>query len=362
MQVVIENCGKGRNHLKIKVSRIECFPSFPAEARVAKTMLLALALVLCGGRDATAENCQTSTDMDAATRSAITATGQRYFDMVAKGDAGSLRQNAIPSVASDFSGIEATVKSHQPDLAGAHATARAPFLLEAEGAAPIAHAEFFCGIFGKSGQTPTSAVFYLNNLPPGKYAAVILDGSAKVPTAVSFILQQVGNDWKLGGLYIKALQSVGHDSDWFTARAREYKAKGQMHNAWLYFLMARSLVSPLPFMSTAVTDKLYDESQSLLPADIPAEGKTVDFQAGTTTYKLVSMYPDAMGNDLDLLVRYQVNDISNTNQTYQSNVALMKGLVTKYPEFKEAFAGINARAVDPGGRDYGTLLAMKDVK
>jgi hypothetical protein len=126
--------------------------------------------------------------------------------------------------------------------------------------------------------------------------------------------------------------------------------------------MARNLISPLSFMSTAATDKLYDESQSLQPADVPAEGKTVDFQAGTATYKLTAMYPDAMGKDLDLLVRYQVNDLSNTNQTYQGNITLMKALITKYPEFKEAFAAVNARAVDASGRDYGTLLAMKDIK
>ena len=42
----------------------------------------------------------------------------------------------------------------------------------------------------------------------------------------SLILQQAGTDWKLGGLYIKAAQVAGHDSDWFLARAREYKAKG----------------------------------------------------------------------------------------------------------------------------------------
>jgi hypothetical protein len=255
------------------------------------------------------------------------------------------------------------VRDHQKNLAGSHPTARPPFLLEADGAAPIAHAEFFCGVFGKSGQTAGSAAFYLNNLPPGKYGVVILDAaSAQGPNAISLILQQVGNDWKLGGLYIKALQVGGHDSEWFTARAREYKAKGQLHNAWLYYLMARNLVSPLPFMSTAATDKLYDESQSLQPADLPAEGKTVDFQAGGATYKLTAMFPDAMGNDLDLLVRYQVIDISNTNQTYQSNIAVMKALAAKYPEFKQAFAAVNARAVDPSGRDYGTLLSMKDIK
>ena len=190
--------------------------------------------------------------------------------------------------------------------------------------------------------------------------------SAKGAYTVSLILQQQSSDWKLGGLYIKAAQSGGHDSDWFAARARDFQAKGQTHNAWLYYLEARSLASPLPFMSTAATDKLYDESQKVQPADFPADGKTVDLStattAGTPTYKLTALFPEVVGNDLDLIVKYQAADISNTKQTYQSNVAVMKALVAKYPELRDAFAGVVARAVDPSGHDYGTLLAMKDIK
>ena len=115
-------------------------------------------------------------------------------------------------------------------------------------------------------------------------------------------------------------------------------------------------------MSTLATDKLYDESQSLQPADLPTDGKTVDLSAGATTYKLTAAFPEVVENNLDLIVKYQVTNISNTTQTYQSNVAVMKALVAKYPELKDAFGGIVARAVDPGGRDYGTMLAMKDIK
>ena len=97
------------------------------------------------------------------------------------------------------------------------------------------------------------------------------------------------------------------------------------------------------------------------PADLPV-GKTVDLTAGTATYKLISIFPEIVGNDLDLIVKYQAADISNTNQTYQGNVAVIKALAAKYPEMRDAFAAIVARAVDPSGRDYGTLLAMKDIK
>lgn len=326
----------------------------------ASTFLLLTLIFLPRARG---EDCQTSTDMDDATRSALTSAGQRYFNMIGKGDIASLKANSIPSLASDFSGIEGTIKENQPKLAGTQGTARPPFLLDAPGTAPIAHAEFFCGVFGKTGQTSNSAAFYLNNLPPGKYGVVLLDAAAaKPPETVSFILQQMGTDWKLGGLYVKSLQFAGHDSDWFITHARDYKAKGQVHNAWFYFLEARELISPLPFMSTATTDKLYDESKGMQPPDVPADGKTASLPAGTNTYQLTAIFPEAVGNDLDLIVKYSASDVSNTNLTYASNVAVMKALVAKYPEVRDAFAAVVARAVDPSGRDYGTMLPMKDIK
>jgi hypothetical protein len=327
----------------------------------------ALALLAFPAATAVAESCMTASDMDNATRSALVAAGMRYFDLVAKGDTAALRQGAMPSVAADFSGIEAAVKKDQPTIAGSKATARPPFLLETQGTAPVPRAEFFCGVFGSQGQTRDSAVFALSNLAPGKYAVVILDApSPKGAYTVSLILQQQSTDWKLGGLYIKAMQSGGHDSGWFAARAHDFQAKGQTHNAWLYSVEAISLVAPLPFMSTAASDKLYDESQKLQPSDFPAEGKSTDLSsgsaAGTATYKLTALFPEVVGDDLDLIVRYQAADVSNTQQAYQSNVAVMKALVAKYPELRDAFVGVVARAVDPAGRDYGTLLAMKDIK
>jgi hypothetical protein len=324
----------------------------------------ALILVFGFAVPVAAENCTTSNDMDPAIKTAMVAAAEHYFDLLVKGDANALRQASIPSLAADFSAIESTVKDDLPALAGAKATARPAFLLEAAGTAPLPRAEFFCGVFGSNGQTKDSAIFTLANLPPGKYGAVILDisGGAKGAYTVSLILQQTGSDWKLGGLYIKPAHTGGHDLDWFVDHAREYESKGQTHNAWLYYLEARSLVSPLPFMSTAITDKLYDESQKALPPDFPADGKTVDLSAGTATYKLTDLFPDIVGNDLDLVVKYRVASVADTSQAYSSNVAVMKALVAKYPELRDAFAGIVARAVDPNGRDYGTLLAMKDVK
>jgi hypothetical protein len=322
------------------------------------------ALLAAAPQAAHSQTCQASSELDDAVRTPIQVAGQRYFDMASKGDAASLKQNAIPSLASDFLGIETLVKDRQPDLNGAQATMKNLFLLDAStgGPDPTANAEFLCGVFNKNGQTSNSAVFVFNNLPPGKYAAVLLSAaSSKAPLMFTEILQQVGTDWKLAGLYMKPAQIAGHDSDWFLQQARQYKAKGQMLNAWFHYQQATSLSSPVKFMSTLATDKLYDESEKLRPADLPGE-KTVDLPAGTATYKLTAIFSDAVGSDFDLIVRYQSADASNTKQAYADNVAVMKALVAKYPELRDAFAGMVARAQDASGRDYGTLLAMKDIK
>src|SRR6266849_7477955 len=310
------------------------------------------------------QTCFTSDDMDATTRSALQAAASRYFDMVSRGDTASLKQNSIPNVANSFAAIENTIKENQANLAGAHAAPRAPFLLKAEGSAPLPKAEFLCGVFGAGGQTMNSAEFIIPNLPPGSYGVVTLDiTTQKTPYTLAFVLQQQGTDWKVGGFFLRATQVGGHDSKWFLDRARAFKAKGQNHNAWLYFIEGRELAVAVPFMYTQFTDKLYDEVQGVKPPDFPADGSTVDLTAPTgKSYKLIAIYPFASAKELDVVVKYQTVDVSNTGQTFQENMAVMKALLLKFPELRDAFEGIVARGVESSGRDYGSLMPMKDIK
>jgi len=154
-------------------------------------------------------------------RSSVMATARRFYDMVAHGDVESLRQNAITSLATNFSGIENAIKENQANLAGTQPMPRPPFVLKAEGTTPLQRAEFLCGIFGSQGQTRDSAVFVIPNLPPGNYAIETLDAaSPQGAYTVSFVLQQQGAVWKLGGFYAKLTQIAGHDGNWFADRAR----------------------------------------------------------------------------------------------------------------------------------------------
>ena len=110
-------------------------------------------------------------------------------------------------------------------------------------------------------------------------------------------------------------------------------------------------------------DKLADEMQQARPADFPSPNQPMNLTVGGKTYRVTQLFPDSDGNNLDLIVKYQAtSEISNTSATFQDNMAVIKAIVARYPELRAAFAGVVARAVDSSGRDYGSLLAMKDVK
>jgi hypothetical protein len=330
--------------------------------RVGRLWGPAIWLVLLGAT-AGAQVCQTAADIDPPARASLEVTARRYFEMSARGDSAGLKQNSIATVAANFAGIEEAVKENQAAFTGAQAAARPPFLLTSDGPEPLARAEFLCGVFGKLGQTKDSAVFVLNSLPPGKYGVVIFDlTGAKSGMTLTLVLQQAGTEWKLAGFFARSSQAAGHDAGWFTQRARDFKGKAQNRNAWLYFRQAVPLSSPVDFMSTLATDKLYDEIQAMQPADLPANGVFTEISAGGKSYRLTEIFPLAVGDDLDVVVKYQAADISDSVRTFQENTVVVKALVVKFPELRDAFAGVVARAVDPSGRDYGTLLLMKDLK
>jgi hypothetical protein len=310
---------------------------------------------------AVAQTCQEAGDIAPATRSAIESTAKDFQQMSARGDVNGLRAASIPSLAADFAGIEQAVHDNQQALNGP-AAIRKTYLLEQPGPAVAARAEFYCGVFGANGNTANSAGFVLPNLPAGHYALVIMDiNGPKGPYTLSLILEQMGSAWKLGGYYAKSFQVAGHDSDWYAQKAREFKQKGQLHNAWFYFWQARDMAAPVPFMSTLKLDKLYEEAEQVRPSDLPTDA-AVTADLGGRNFKLMTAFPVVASDQLDLVVKYESSDVSNTTQSFQDNMALMRGLVIRYPELREGFAAIVARAVAPNGQDYGTLLAVKDIK
>ncbi len=324
---------------------------------------LAFTACLLVSATAFAQECSQAGEMDPAVRTAIDRAAIQYVQFAAHGDAQSLRLASIPALAAAFDGVQRAVTQDQGQL-GDQVTIRRDYFLDASKAtAKISRAEFFCGIFGSNGHTPSSASFVIPNLDPGLYALVLTNAAGgKVPYMATVVLQNLQGQWKLAGYYPKPTQVAGHDAAWYVQQARGFKRQGQLHNAWFYYVLAWEIYAPVDFMSSLQLDKLSNEIQAARPFDVPGPQSAPLAAANGRTYNLTQEFalPDDKGQ-LSLVVKYEAADVSNTAQTFQDNTAVMKALVAKFPELRSAFSGLVARATTATGQDYGTLLAMKDI-
>ena len=326
-----------------------------------RALYLAFAILLMASwcSRAYAQTCDSGADLNAATKSAIESAAQRYFNMSAQGDVAGLKANAIPAVAGNFSGIEQAVVDNKKYFTEGQPTVTGTYLLDASQLKNGQRADFYCGIYN----SPQRVGFSIPNLPVGRYAVVIQKISGdKDPVTLTMILQEMGGSWKLAGYYPRLNAIAGHDGDWYLTQARQYKGKNQLHDAWFYYLTAWDLLAPVNFMSNPQLDKIAQEMETARPADLPSAQSPMNLSANGKVFKITELAPVPVGNDLNLRVRYESADATNSAVAFQDNMAVIKGIVGKYPELRDAFNAVIARAVDSGGHEYGSLLAMKDVK
>ena len=331
-------------------------PGWKRSQRMVLRVGLLLALMSAGH----AQECFSGTEIDAPTARAIQSAAQQYFNMSSQGDVAGLRANALPEVAANFGGIESAVMSNKQYFALGQPAETRFFVLDATNSKTTwQRADFYCGIYN----SPERVGFSIPNLPPGRYAITIAKVSGKEPVTLTLILAEDGkNVWKLAGYYTRRNTIGDHDGQWFLSKAREFKAKGQPLNAWFYYLTAWDLLAPVDFMSTPQLDKITDEIQASRPADVPTASAPLELSAGGKSFKVQELAAVSVGPDFDLRVKYETADASNPTLASQENAAMIRALLAKYPELRDAFATVIARATDSAGHDYGTLTPMKDVK
>jgi hypothetical protein len=346
-----------RHHAGEAMSRMP--ENLAAFFRSVSYSLFATVVILAGCRLSSAQSCASGADLDAATKTAIDSAATQYLNMSKNGDVAGLKANAIPAITGNFGSIEQAVVSNKPYFNDGQATITGTYLLDASQAkAALPQADFYCGIYNSSDRIG----FSIPNLPPGRYAVAIQKVNGKNPITLTLVLQEMGGGWKLAG-YFPRLNSIGgHDGDWYLTKARDYKAKNQLHDAWFYYLTAWDLLAPVNFMSTPQLDKISAEMQSARPSDMPSQSAPMSLSASGKTFQITELAAVPVDNKLDLRIRYQNANATTTNVAFQDNMAVIKAIVAKYPELRDAFDSIVARAVDNSGQEYGTLLPVKEIK
>lgn len=307
-----------------------------------------------------AQDCHQDKEIDPSTYDAIVSAATRYLQMASRGDVAGIRQASMPVLSNAFAGVEQSVAQYKDGLAGTPTTHHV-YLLDASNYTGD-RAEFFCGVYGAAGHTARSTGFSIPGLPQGKYALIVQEVTAsKGPYMLTQILQQQGGQWKIAGFYLKPMTVNGKNAQWFVDQAQQYKAKGNNTIAYLYYYMAWDLVSPVNFISTQTLDRLSQLMQEVRTPEIPGE-QPVTLTAGARTYSLTQVFPLADNDKLALIVKWQAPDVNDTAKLFQENTALMKVLLQKNPDIRMAFQQVVARAVSPGGQDYGTALPVNEIK
>lgn len=316
-----------------------------------------LAMLLAAGLPAWAQSCQTREEMPEQARTALDNAAKQTFDQAARGDLNSLRTNSITTLNFDTD-VASPVNGNKAAMQGATAQIRTSFLLDT-GATPSPEGRFYCGVFGANGMAPNGAEFDIPNLPAGKYGVVFQDfNGPKGPYVLSTIFQDVGG-WKIADFRLHPEAAVGHDGLWYLEQARQFKTRGQNHNAWFYYVTSWDLLAPVPFMESRLLSKILQESGSIQPKDVPTGGKPVSYTANGKTYNITEMSVLHQDNSFDLSLKYSVPSTADFNATQADARNLANALVTQYPELKEVFNRVWAHAVDPSGGDVPGLINLK---
>jgi len=336
----------------------------PHPGRLVGLLALLLLLVFAPLGARADVSCTTQSQMTPAERDALAAAARSMAVEVQHGDAQALRQQTIPPVAQDFSGIASSIQSLQPLIAKAALTVDNLYLLDAsQQPAHAAQTTFTCGL----PDSLMSVNFRFHDLPPAHYALAILHATGvSQPQQITLVLQQSALPrWMLAGFFVRPMTMAGHDGLWFWTEARAYAQRKMDWDAWLYYQAARYLLSPVDFLDSPNLEKLNHEASAIRPEGTPGR-QPMMLHAGASTYTVIALRPtDALG-PLDLSVHYQPSAaqsaaLNDPVAARQQVLAAAQALLAAHPELQTAFQGFWMHADQGGSSLYALELPMTQV-
>ena len=321
---------------------------------------LAVAAVL-SAPVALAVSCSTQGQLTEAQRNELVQPAKALAALAQAGDVAGLKAQTIASVAERFDSIAAAVESAAPLIQRAAIEVDALYLLDSTDLkATVDETQFFCG-----GANTHEVVLSIPQIPPGKYALVVLHASGvPQPQSITLLLTQDpanGNQWKLAGSFLHGLTSAGHDGVWYWTQAREYARRKQNWNAYFYYQTAAYLLNPVYFLSSPNLDKLLREQAAIAPSGLPGTQPMV-LSTNGQTFSITELHTDSSLGGLDLVINYTATDTSDPVATRSRNVELLKAMLARHPELRDAFHGLWAYANAPDQRPFANELPMDQIK
>lgn len=317
-----------------------------------------LPVLLLGAAPLFAETCTTQAAMDPAVRDGMVRAAESLATLAAANNADGVKAQTMPQFASDFSGIAGVIQRSASHLQGAKFAPETVWLLDASSLRGDSQdAQFFCSLNRGASQTS----FLIPSLPTGKYGLVVLNtvGVAE-PWQVSLLMRESApGQWQLGGLFPRATTVAGHDGLWYWKAARDYAAKKQAWNAYVYYSAAEQLLKPVSFVSSTHLDKLQEERSKAAPPALSSgisEQQPLVIGDGKGAEVRVTSFgaENAPANaGLDVLAHVKADTALNDPVASRArNAAAAKAIVAAYPELRGAFRGVWIVSELPDGTTF----------
>lgn len=283
---------------------------------------------------------------------------------VQNGDIQGLRQDTLPSVAADFSGIAASAQALRPQIQQAGLTVDALFAFDAgQPAAGAQGSQFFCS---PAGSTMT-VVLNFSGLPPGKYVLAIVRASGvPKPQQISLILaQDTASQWKLAGFFSKPLLLAGQNGVWYWSRARQFASRKDDWAAFFYYRIATFLVVPNDFLSSPNVEKITREASLIHPRNLPAD-QPVTLTADGLPFQITRVDTSADLGPLDFVIHYKPDpeeaaQLRDPVAARKQVLSLMEGLLATHPGLRDAFHGLWVYADAGNATAFALELPMGQI-
>ena len=328
------------------------------------SIVCALILAVAAGvavPSADAANCTTQSQLTPPQRDALAGAARNLMSEAQLGSVQAIRNNTLPAVAADFSGIAASFTGLQPLIQNASITIENVYDLDSSSdPASAQQTEFFCG-------SPVVMMTF-NGLPPAHYGLAIVHATGvPKPQQVALILARgTDNRWLLAGIISKPLTEGGHDGLWYWVSARKFAQANKQWTAWFYYRLAVGLLSPADFLSSPNLQTLAKETDQVKPSNLPGD-RPITLTGRGGTFTVTSIATTTALGPLDLDVHF-TPDAAQAAQLHDPPAAraqlidLMSVLLAQHPDLQDGFHGMWVHADQGNASIFALEVPMNGIR
>ena len=303
--------------------------------------------------------CRSDDEIDSDTRGALRASAERFINTLL-GPTPEAASNSVAAVSrGNFNPetIRQTSASLRDDTAtGAIVPARV-FLLSGIGGGRA-------GSLLPCGDRSGAEDFVMRNDDSVEQGHVILSQpTTSGARAFEVWMAKENGSWKTIGFHVGPTQILTFSGADLWRQAQEQRARAHSFNAFILYNAARGLLDRGPYVQLGDAAAFRQDFASFTAPNGLNTSFPLEWQLGGRTFLIASMgYIGFTGShQIALVITWTPRSLSDNDEAERDNHELIDAFIAKYPEWRESFDAVAARALTPDGHSGWGTVYLKDA-